>query len=97
MYRETESWLSVDVLAPVHAREGSRRANYPIPPREGSDETYRFREVGHGMVASRAATGKLPETLLPPLKAWETESLSGMGRSSGIALSGERARVRGLR
>ena len=44
------------------------------------------------MVASRAANGKLSETLLPPLTAWETESLSGMGRSSGIALSGERAR-----
>ena len=53
MDRSTEScyrWYTERVK--TTREEGSRRANYPIPPREGSDETYRFREVGHGKVLS---------------------------------------------
>ena len=81
-YRHIPSSPKVDTDPRCSTRkEGSRRANYPILHGEGSDETYRFREVGHGTVASRAANGKLPETLLPPLTTWETERVSGMGRS----------------
>ena len=58
-------WPTVDTDPRCSTRkEGSRRADYPILHGEGIDETYRFREVGHGTVSSRAANGKLPETVV---------------------------------